>query len=663
MLRASFKQLFKKCVGGPGTRLSKARNCVRVALEPLEDRLTPALSAVANTSVFPASAVVELQTQWQDGNTCVGTGVMIDSFHVLTAGHMIYDYSEGGTPQNPNGGFAQQIIVTPGLHGNSAPFGQASMVWERITTGYAGSYMAWSENHPHQRGQEGMTGAGSQDIGLITLDRAIGNSTGWLGMWYFGDDPNQLQNIFNGFGVSTAGYPGSNTHPVRLQDGETAVGNTMYQEPGTMSGVSSDGSEITWWPGNMESHPGQSGSPLAFRDPKGGISVVGILVTDGAATRISQSCYNWLEGGIQYDAVNRPPQPAPAPSSGSPATSALAAYASLASTPNSSASSTFTGTGTQAPPPGVSGTPPGATVPPSQTVTVPPKAHPKDSIGVFDPSTATWYLRTSNSPGGPDAGQFQYGAPGWISLIGDWTGSGHDGIGVYDPATATWYLRNEASPGAPDAGQFRFGAPGWIPVVGDWTGSGHMGIGVYDPATATWYLRKEASAGAPDVGQFAYGAAGWVPVVGDWSGSGKDGIGVLDPSTATWYLRNEAGAGAPDAGQFAYGAPGWLPVVGDWTGSGKDGIGMFDPNTGTWYLRNEAGAGAPDAGRFAYGAAGWQPLSGVFSSSSAVFQALGAPTNAALPILGDSLDLLPTDALEGNSLSTDPLDQLFATGV
>src|SRR5581483_8211276 len=130
--------------------------------------------------------------------------------------------------------------------------------------------------------------------------------------------------------------------------------------------------------------------------------------------------------------------------------------------------------------------------------------------------------------------------------------------GVFDPSTATWYLRSSNNAGAPDAGQFKYGMPGWVPVSGDWTGSGQTGIGVFDPNTATWYLRKEATGGSPDAGQFQYGMPGWLPVTGDWTGTGNTGVGVVDPATETWYLRNEAGPGAPDAGQFQYGAPGWL---------------------------------------------------------------------------------------------------------
>jgi hypothetical protein len=105
--------------------------------------------------------------------------------------------------------------------------------------------------------------------------------------------------------------------------------------------------------------------------------------------------------------------------------------------------------------------------------------------------------------------------------VGDWTGTGHLGIGVFDPATATWFLRSSLSAGAPDVGVFRFGGAGFKAVAGDWTGAGHAGIGVFDPATATWFLRTEANAGAPDAGQFAYGGSDFLPVVGNFPPAGQ----------------------------------------------------------------------------------------------------------------------------------------------
>jgi hypothetical protein len=259
-------------------------------------------------------------------------------------------------------------------------------------------------------------------------------------------------------------------------------------------------------------------------------------------------------------------------------------------------------------------------LPHSAPTTPPAPPVSASGIGMFDASTATWYLHSQANAGPPDAGTFVYGAPGWVGVVGDWSGHGAT-VGVIDPTTATWYLRNENSSGEPDAGAFQYGMPGWIPVVGDWTGSGHTGIGVFDPSTATWYLRNSATPGAPDF-VFQYGAPGWLPVTGDWTGKGHSGIAAVDPTTQTWYLRSAVGAGAADVGSFQYGPPGGKPVTGDWTASGRTGIGVVF--NGTWEVRNEVGAGAADAGQFGYGQGSWQPVTGVWSA--------GAPQQSETPL-------------------------------
>jgi hypothetical protein len=248
--------------------------------------------------------------------------------------------------------------------------------------------------------------------------------------------------------------------------------------------------------------------------------------------------------------------------------------------------------------------------------------------GVFDPATATWYLRTA---GGPSLAPFSYGGPGWQGVAGDWTGAGVttigavDTTGASDPNNAVWYLRNENSGGPPDFTPFAFGLRGWVPVTGDWFGFGRTRPGMFDPATATWYLDfNSGGPGPPDT--FQYGAPGWLPVVGDWAGQGKDTIGVVDPSTMTWYLRNDNSGGPPDR-VFQYGAPGLKPVVGDWDGNGTTTPGVVDPagggavgidrirslfgqGPGTWYLRNSTSGGPPDIAPFLYGLGRATPLSG-----------------------------------------------------
>jgi parallel beta-helix repeat protein len=295
---------------------------------------------------------------------------------------------------------------------------------------------------------------------------------------------------------------------------------------------------------------------------------------------------------------------------------------------------------------------------------------PQATVGVFNPSTATWYLRNSNSPGTPDAGQFQYGGVGWIPVVGDWNGDGITTIGVVDPSTMTWYLRNSNSPGSPDvAAPFRYGQPGWIPVAGDWGGSGHWGIGVFDPATGTWYLRKEANAGSPDAGQFQYGGVGWIPVVGDWNGDGTTTIGVVNPSTMTWYLRNSNSAGAPDIAPFVYGGIGWKPVVGDWDGNGTTTVGVLNPTTATWYLRNSNNAGPPDIAPFAYGGTGWVPLAGIWKDPPLPLHVLGGGVpggpgvNLLTQDMADALEVQAVARLQQDGVSAAVVARLAAVEV
>jgi hypothetical protein len=274
------------------------------------------------------------------------------------------------------------------------------------------------------------------------------------------------------------------------------------------------------------------------------------------------------------------------------------------------------------------------------------------TVATCDPGTGTWYLRNSNCVGFPDIAPFQYGAPGWIAVTGDWNGDGTTTIGVVDPSTMTWYLRNSNSAGAPNITEFQYGAPGWLPVVGDWNGDGTATVGVFDPTTGIWYLRNEVSAGAPDAGIFRYGGSGWMPVVGDWDGDGTATVGVVDPASETWYLRNENSAGLADVTTpFRYGLPGWQPLAGDWDGDGRAGIGVYYGTA--FYLRNGTNAGLPDIAPFPYGLVGWTPLAGAWTVPTATTQAAATSRGAS--------SSLATDPLVTGLQRTETLDQIFAS--
>jgi V8-like Glu-specific endopeptidase len=203
-----------------------ARFCPQ--LEQLENRLVPSLTPIPANAGYPYSAVVEIQATFPDGQTYVGSGAMVDPSHVLTAGHVLYSAKDGG--------YAQTVTVTPDLNGNSAPFGSAYATYENVDP----TYVQYSQAHP------GQTSTSVNDIGLVTLNRPIGNSTGTFG---FGYDNNNAD--FTNAVLYTAGYPASYGYN----------GRQMYASAGHIIGANGpDG--LAAYEGNVTVLPGQSGSPL-----------------------------------------------------------------------------------------------------------------------------------------------------------------------------------------------------------------------------------------------------------------------------------------------------------------------------------------------------------------------------------------------------------------
>jgi V8-like Glu-specific endopeptidase len=276
-------------------------------VEYLEDRLTPSLSPVGNVTEFPYRAIVELQITWPNHHTGSGTGAMVDSYHVLTAAHCIFDAAEGG--------WAQQIIVTPAMSGNSAPYGQAVAIYGHVTDNWiqhseAGTINSYTDS----------------DVGLLTLNCFLGNTTGWFQLLPTPDG----QYSYN-MSVSMAGYPGLNGNQISFQN-PASLGDIMYGEPGTITTVSPDsnGEEFTYPFQDLQYTFGMSGAPLWVNN-NGVPSIVGIHVTggvypgtetvdpngSGTATRISNFINLWVQNMELVDDAFLLPRVAPGPSSAS----------------------------------------------------------------------------------------------------------------------------------------------------------------------------------------------------------------------------------------------------------------------------------------------------------------------------------------------------------
>ena len=155
---------------------------------------------------------------------------MVDSFHVLTAGNSLY------RPQD--GGFATSIIAIPDLQGSYEPYGIAYGTYERVE----GSYYDFANANP------GETSTGVNDIGLVTLDHTIGNSTGWFGLYY-----NTANSFYTGYTVTTAGYPNDSSYGY--------YGSQMYSSTGALTGVDSGGDALDFSQNNLTTFSGDSAVP------------------------------------------------------------------------------------------------------------------------------------------------------------------------------------------------------------------------------------------------------------------------------------------------------------------------------------------------------------------------------------------------------------------
>ncbi len=250
------------------------------------------------------------------------------------------------------------------------------------------------------------------------------------------------------------------------------------------------------------------------------------------------------------------------------------------------------------------------------------------TIGLYNASTGTAYLRYNNKTGAADA-SFTYAAveSDWVAIAGDWDGDGTDTLGYYDPTTSTFYLLDSNSATA-TATLVSFGTDGcgWTPIAGDWNGDGIETIGLYNTKTSTFYLRNSNTDGSANL-TFKFGTAnkGYKAIVGDWNGDGIDTIGVYNPTTSTFYLRNANSAGATNK-TFKFGTSkcGWTPIAGDWNGDGVDTIGLYAASAKKFYLRNTNTAGAANLTLAISGAgSGWKPIIGHWTSSGSSLLASG----------------------------------------
>ncbi len=309
------------------------------------------------------------------------------------------------------------------------------------------------------------------------------------------------------------------------------------------------------------------------------------------------------------------------PSSTATATHTTTATATTSATPTNTSTSTVTPSGTITPTSTVSVTPT-----PTLTVTPNPTSAPfTETIGLYRPSTATFFLHFANVSGTPDR-TIKFGGATDYPVVGDWLGTGITTIGVFNRSNGNFALRDSNTAGAPDH-VFTMGNAGDLPMAGRWGATAtHDGVGVFRPANGLIYLKNQLVTGFAD-SVMVLGNPGDLAIAGDWNGKGYDSPGVFRPNTKTFYLSNATSGTVFANYEVPFGLSTDLPLAGDWIGQGHDGIGVFRGTTSLFFLKNGIAAGNPDT-TVVFGTAGDLPIAGHWTSAGPAPQSIVVPVTA-----------------------------------
>ncbi|MCY7282241.1 MAG: trypsin-like serine protease, partial [Cyanobacteria bacterium CAN_BIN43] len=133
---------------------------------------------ITNTKANPWKRICHLKIKTATGKSYLGTGFFIGPRTIVTAGHCVYIHSQGG--------WAQQITVTPGRNGTEAPFKSYTATSFRSVKG-------WVKNKSR-----------NYDYGVIILPESAAIPSE-IGAFVFASYSNQ--SLLNQK-LNTAGYPG-----------------------------------------------------------------------------------------------------------------------------------------------------------------------------------------------------------------------------------------------------------------------------------------------------------------------------------------------------------------------------------------------------------------------------------------------------------------------
>jgi V8-like Glu-specific endopeptidase len=187
---------------------------------------------VNDTTLQPVRAITKIYMTFPNGKTYSCSGAMIAAKYVLTAGHCVHSKNDGG--------WATRVEVIPGMNDSYKPYGSAFATNLR-------SYSGWQNNQDN-----------NADMALITLDREIGNTTGWFNY--------ASLTTVNRVSATIAGYPADLSNGMKLYTHSDRI-------------RSSTATRLAY---PIDTAPGQSGSPIYQRPANSSPTVFGVH-TSGTA--------------------------------------------------------------------------------------------------------------------------------------------------------------------------------------------------------------------------------------------------------------------------------------------------------------------------------------------------------------------------------------------
>ena len=222
---------------------------------------------VPHTEKAPWCVHGHMEMQFPNGRWYIGSGTMVNHKHVLTAGHCLYDITLGG--------WATAVKFTAAQNGREIPIEPASATHLLTVKG-------WKDGKDSRF-----------DMGMLVLDRELGEETGWYGI---STDSDKFLKTLN---INVTGYPG---------DEDKGSGTQMWTmpKPGRIAEIYPE--QFTY---TLDTTPGQSGSGVyaQFSKPAGyycvGIHTQGKEGEHNTATRITSSKFDrlvsWINGIGNFD--------------------------------------------------------------------------------------------------------------------------------------------------------------------------------------------------------------------------------------------------------------------------------------------------------------------------------------------------------------------------